>query len=206
MALGKVLSIESFLKPKILKLSSTILLVGLIIGCQYNNIQDTDNNKNIGKIKNANDTIVVSNHPGVSIYKTKADYFNYISVEVLPDGRLNRIPDYLLTDRRIKVDQKGKITPDFRWYIENGYIVDLEGYSDASFTDINIQEYVDYNATHKVACWPDELIKPRIIDTNPFTEFYYMGCLDCKVIKLTLGEINEMIKNGTIEKYFTKLK
>ena len=195
------------MNSKILKLSIIILLTGLkFTGCQYNFINDAEKSKNTSNITFPNDTILVSNRPGVSVYKTKNDYFNYISVQLLPDGRINAIPDYTLNNPRIKIDKNGKIEINTRWLLPNGYIVDIEASLNESFSDITFQEYVDYNTANGVAGWSAELIRPRIIDTDPFTEFYYMGCSDCKIKYFTLAQIYQMLENGTIEEYFKKLK
>ena len=155
----------------------------------------------------ADESIVVDNLPGVSIYKTNTDYFNYISFKLTSDGQPNAIPGFHLKDSRINVDNKGRISPNFRWYLKSGYIVDTDTYIDEIFTDISIQEYVDYNTKNNGAnVWSTEQLLSRIIDKKPFTEFYHMGCLNCPIKEFTLGELNTMLENGTIEEHFTKLK
>jgi hypothetical protein len=193
------------MKPKILELSTTVLLFGLIIyGCQYKFLPEADKIENVDEI--TKDSLVISSLPGISIYKTKEDYFNYISLQVLPDGRLNAEPGYILNDPRIKVDEDGNIKPNFRWRLTSGFIVDKDTYINESFTNITIQEYVNYNTANKVAGWPDELIKPRIIDKDPFTEFYYLDGIGKPVRLFTLKELNDMIEDGILETVFTKLK
>lgn len=76
----------------------------------------------------------------------------------------------------------------------------------AAFTDITFTEYLRYNEKHGIDHWPDELLWPRIIDKDPYTELYSIGCLDCAEKIFTLGEINKMLEEGTIEEHFTKLK
>ena len=180
----------------ILKITSISLLLFLLVGagCKKDEIEYADEN------------IEISSYPGFSIYKTNNDYFNFVSLQVLSDGRLNAIPGYTLNDSRIKVDERGKITPNFRWRLKNGYILDTDTGLNEVFTDITLQEYVDYNTAHGVACMPDDLIRPRIIDQNPFTEFYSLGGLNKPPKTYTIGEINEMIESGTLETIFTKKK
>ena len=183
------------MKPKIIKPAVVVLLL-LFIGasCQKDDFEVAD------------ESIVVDNFPGVSIYKTKGNYFNNIAFKLTPDGHPNGERGYTLKDPRIKVDNKGRISPNFRWYLKSGYIVDIQVDSNEVFTDISFQEYVDYNTKTGLSSWPDELLIPRIVDKNPFTEFYYMGCINCPIKKFTLGELNTMLENGTIEEHFTKLK
>lgn len=180
---------------KILKLSAVFLLL-LFTGasCQKDEIEYAD------------ESVVVDNQPGISIYKTSEDYFNYVSIKLTLEGQPNAIPSYHIGDPRITVNKNGSIKPNFRWRLKSGFIVDKETYMDEIFTNITIQEYVNYNTENGVAGWPDELILPRIIDKKPFTEFYFSGVLNGPVIEFTLGEINEMIENGTIEQRFTRLK
>lgn len=196
------------MKPKILKFSLLILLVGLLyVSCHISD-NDTPNIENQEELINPNDTIVVSNHPGVSVFKTNEDYINCVWVVVLSDGQLSSVPAYSLADTigRLKIAENGDIISNVRWRLENGYIVSMEIDLEASFTDITIDEYVKYNTQQGVTCWPNPLIKSRIVDSNPFTEFYHMGCNGCKLKQFTLGQITEMINNGTLEDHFDKLK
>ncbi|MBN1821248.1 MAG: hypothetical protein JXR31_10855 [Prolixibacteraceae bacterium] len=179
---------------KILKPSICVLLLLFIgAGCEKESFEIAD------------ESIVVDNRPGFSIYKTSHNYFNYVSIKLTDDGQPNAIPGYTLDDSRIKVDSNGNITPNFRWRLKSGYIVDKETYFDGVFTNITIQEYVEYT-TKNIGGWPDDLLLHRIKDKDPFTEFYYTGCLNCPLKEFTLGEINEMLENGTIEEHFTRLK
>jgi len=183
------------MKINILKLSTFILILLFIsTGCEKDEIEYAD------------ESIVVSSIPGISIYKTKKDYYNYISVQITDEGLINAIPDYSLDDPRIIIDKDGKATPNFRWRLKSGYIVDKETGRNEIFTDITIQEYIAYNIQNDVFGWPGELIRPRIIDKNPFYEYYYYNGFNKSEKQFTLKELNEMLENGTIEEYFTKLK
>jgi hypothetical protein len=183
------------MKKNLLKISIIFLLLSLIgAGCEKE------------KIDYADESIKVSSLPGISIYKTRGDYFNLISLQLTSSGQLNEIPDYILSDPRIKVDDNERISPNMRWRLKSGYIVDKESNVNRIYTNIDFQEYVDYNTANKVACWPNNLIEPRIIDKNPFTEFYHYDGLNQPEKNFTLGEINTMIEEGTLETVFTKFK
>ena len=138
--------------------------------------------------------------------KTVGDYFNNISVEILSSGQLNAIPDYTLASPSIKIGANGAITPNYRWRLKSGYIIDQGSNTNKVFTSITFQEYVEYNEKNQVAGWPSNLIEPRIIDKNPFMEFYYYDGLNKAEKLYTLGEINKMIEDGTLETVFKKLK
>lgn len=183
------------MNPKILKFTTVVLLFLFTWGsCQKDEIEYAD------------ESIEVSSIPGISIYKTSDNYFNNISVQITQEGNLNKIPAFTLSDPRIRVDNDGTVHMNFRWRLRSGYIVDREAYVNDVFTDISVQEYVDWNTKNKVAGWPNNLIEPRVIDKNPFTEFYFLDGINKHESIFSLGEINNMIENNTLETIFTKLK
>jgi len=182
------------MKINILKLSAFILiLLFLSTGCGKDEFEYAD------------ESIVVDNHPGVSVYKTKGDYLNYIVVDTDSLGNISGLPDFTYSSGAVGIRNNGKVYFKNRYVLKSGYIVGFL-YTDHAFTNITLKEYVEYNEENGVTVWPISLIYPRIIDRDPFTEFYYMGCLSCPHKEFTLGEINEMLENGTIEEHFTKLK
>lgn len=194
------------MKHKILKFSTVILLFAFIgASCQKDEIEYADENMII-KIGSAD--------PGWSIYKTKGDYFNYISFQLLDDGRLNATPAFTLKsledpfgEPSLKRDKNGKIVPNFRWHLTGGYIIDHGTYiRNRVFANITFQEFVDYTDKNNTGSWPDELLEPRIIDKDPFEEFYYLSRYGRSSITITVGEINKMIEEGTLETVFEKLK
>lgn len=122
------------------------------------------------------------------------------------DGELNGIPSYHIGDSRVQVDENGIARLKGRYHLKNGYILDKNVSPKEIFTNITIQEYVNYNTKNGVIHWPNSLLWDRIIDMDPFTEYYYFGGLDKPERIFTLGEINELIENGTLETVFIKLK
>lgn len=183
------------MKTTIFKTSALILLIALMsAGCKKDEIQY------------ANESIEVSGEPGFNIYKTNSDYFNFISVIVVSDDHLAAVPGYTLNDPSIKVDANGKVSPNFRWRLKNGYIIDFGTDVNSVFTNITFQEYVDYNTAHGVGCMPDNLIRAKIMDRNPFTEYYHHDGLNKPSKTYTLGEINHLIEAGSIETICTRLK
>jgi hypothetical protein len=183
------------MKTTLLKISIIFLLLSLMgAGCKKDEIQYAD------------ESLEISGEPGFSIYKTNGDYFNFVSVIVVSDEHLAAVPGYTLNDPSIKVDANGKVSPNFRWRLKNGYIIAKGTDVNSVFTNITFQEYVDYNTAHGVACWPDNLIRAKIIDRSPFTEFYHHDGWNKPSKTYTLGEINKMIEAGTLETTFEKLK
>jgi hypothetical protein len=185
---------HKIMKPKIQKFSTLIFLLLLLGGsCQKDEIEHAD------------ESIEIGTYPGITVYKTKSNYIDFVDVQITDDGQLNAIPSYDKNDSRIKIDKNGKAAQNFRWRLKSGYILDNNASLREAFTDITIQEYVDWNTANGVAGWPDSLIWPRIIDYDPFLEFYYMESPG-QPESYTIGEINDMIENGTFKAIFKKLK
>ncbi len=182
------------MNPKFLKLSTVVLLL-IFIGtsCQKDEFEYAD------------ESIIISNHPGVFVYKTSFDYLDKVWIQVTPDGNLNRILSLTTDDNNLVIDKEGNITPKYRHLLKSGYIVG-DAHEWAAYTDISFTEYLDYNEKNNVNSWPMELIELRIVDKNPYEELYWMGCLNCSIKEFTLGQINEMIEKGTLEEHFTRIK
>ncbi len=97
--------------------------------------------------------------------------------------------------------------PNFRWRLTGGYILDHETYiKDRVFTNITFNEFVNHTEKNNVSYWTDELLRSRIIDKDPFEKFYYLNRYGRSPVVLTVGEINKMIEEGTLEKVFIKVK
>ncbi|MBN2819455.1 MAG: hypothetical protein JXP36_10820 [Bacteroidales bacterium] len=182
------------MKPKILKLSS-IMLLFLFIGaaCQKDEIEYAD------------ESVIVSSSPFLSVYKTKTDYFTNISVGINDKVEIISYPDYNIKSANIIIDDEGNITFKYKWRLKSGYEV-IEGYHfNSAITDISLKEYVNFNEPYKTN-WDINLLQSRVIDYDPFVSYYYLDGLNKRERKFTLGELNEMIENGTLETVFTKLK
>lgn len=85
-----------------------------------------------------------------------------------------------------------------------GLVVGSEDY----FTNMTFSEIVSYNEKYPVpGYYPKDQIFKRVIDTNPFLEFY----LDEDNIfyhrdSVDISQINKIIKDGELGKYFKKIK
>ena len=183
------------MKQKKLKLITVVLLLMFIgAGCQKDEIELAD------------ESIEISSYPGINIYKTKGNYIDYVDVQITSEGNLNALPSYNAKDPRIIINANGNVKQNFRWRLKNGYILDNNVSLNEAFTDITIQEYVERNSENGVTVWPLHLIKPRIIDRDPFTEFYHLDGIGKEEQIFTIGDINELIESGTLETVFKKLK
>ncbi len=183
------------MKHKILKFSTVILLFAFMgASCHKDEIKLDDENIEIELTGS-----------GISIYKTKGDYNHFIAVTIDDKGKLGRIPAIEKDYPKMRFDSKGRMIYSNCYFLKNGYVLGhLNSYS--VITDITIKEYREYNIEKGVTCWPDELILSRILDRNPFTEFYFLAGFNKAPRYFTLGEINKMIEEGTLETVFKKLK
>ncbi len=151
-------------------------------------------------IRCKNDQIVEDTDPGLSVYKTRNDYFNSVHSQ-LKDGKVVYVPDIL---QKVEIDNSGKVKYKFRFKLVNGYILGCEEYVTTAYLNYSFEEY--YNI-RKLGILPSlNDIQSAIIDDDPFVEFYYDDdrprIFELKDTML----INEIIKNGEIEKYFKRLK
>ncbi len=100
------------MKLKKLKLLSIFLLLLFVgAGCQKDEIEYAD------------ESIIVSNHPGFFVYKTNINYLNKVWVQITPDGNLNGILSLTRNDNNLVIDREGNIMPSYRHLLKSGYIV-----------------------------------------------------------------------------------
>ena len=182
------------MKLKIIKLCSFVLLL-LFIGasCQKD------------KIDYADESIIVSSYPWLSVYKTKKDYYNNISVGINDKKEIISYPDYNEKSGNVIVKKDGTYTYKYKWLLASGYIVVQGGEFNSAVTDISLTEFINFNEPYKTN-WTDEMLEVRMIDTDPFVSFYSLDGLNKRDKTFTLGEINDMIENGTLETVFSRLK
>lgn len=182
------------MKFKFLIQCRLVLLLSIIgVSCQNDEIDYAD------------ESISISSWPAISIYKTKDNYFNNITVGINDKKEISSYPDYNVKSDNIIVNKDGEYNFKFKWLLKSGYIVVQGGDFNSAVTDISLTEYVNFNEPFKTN-WDTTLLAARIIDKDPFTEFYLYNGLNKTPKIFTLGEINDMIESETIETVFTKLK
>jgi len=138
--------------------------------------------------------------PGLSIYKTQNDYFNNVHTNLM-DGEVYYIQSLL---SKVTIDDNGDAHYIFRVNLIDGYILAAEHSSTAAFLKYTNKEYyeMELQGFHPSM---DE-IENSIIDADPFLEFYYDPAYPRVFEMRDTARINEIIKNGEIEKYFKKAK
>jgi hypothetical protein len=139
-----------------------------------------------------------------NVYKTKKDYFNYVNTW----GKNNAPSSLNLADS----DQIAVVGIDtvykLRWRLEDNYVMGLAIGDEDFFTDMTFAEIVAYNETYpeKLNYPIDEIFK-RVIDKDPFLEFYIdEGNVFYKRDSSDIAQINQLIKDGELEKYFKRIK
>ena len=182
------------MKPKILKLTTVVLLL-LFTGasCQKDEMEYAD------------ESIEISSWPAISVYNTKSDYFKNITVGINDKKQIRSYPDYDVKSDNVFVNKNGEYNFKYKWLLKSGFIVVQGGDFNCAVTDISLTEYINFNEPYKTN-WDTVMLAARIIDTDPFTEFYFHDGLNKTPKTFTLGEINKMVESGTLETFFTKLK
>jgi len=164
--------------------SISIIVVTLLLLVNYSCTQDEDTD------------------PGLNIYKTKGDYFLFVNTW----GQQMAPTTYRSNDARI-----GTLATDTiylcRTNLVNGYILGAENSVDDYFTNITFTEMVKYNDSLGMsASFPRDSVFKRVIDKNPYIEFYHDENSPRRFELKDTAKINQIIKNGELEKYFKKLK
>ena len=180
------------MKP--LKLLIAVLVIPIIFcSCKKESL-DIDNENIILRL----------DPPGVAIYKSNGDYFKYVYVGIDSSKNITNTPAYNSNSPFIVTDNSGNVTYTQRWKLKHGFIASKEMTYSIAFTNVTFQEqveYVDKNGGDIPVSW----FNSRIIDKNPFTDYYYSKA-GYPAKEITLGELNKMIENGSLETVFTKIK
>lgn len=138
--------------------------------------------------------------PGLSIYKTQNDYFNNVHTNLM-DGEVY----YKQSLRgKVVVEDNGDVHYKFRVNLIDGYILADEHSSTAAFLNYTNKEYYEMEIQGFLPSLDE--IENSIIDSDPFLEFYYDPTYPRVFEMSDTARINEIIKNGEIEKYFERLK
>lgn len=182
------------MKTTIFKFNTFILLLALIgAGCEKDGIEY------------AAESIEISSLPGISIYKTNKDYSDKLAIGLDSEGNISQTPLFGNDPKVVKKNSNGDYILLRRYLLKSGYICE-DIYLDEAFTDITITEMVLSFEKYDTKYWSAERYKSRVIDKDPFSEFYYLDGINKPEKKFTLGDINKMIESGTLETVFTKLK
>ena len=141
------------------------------------------------------------------MYKTKGDYFNYANTWTISDNgpTMLRVDSY-----KVSIINEDTVY-NWRWKLNNGYVLGVEINDEDYFTDVTFKEIVKYNEEHNYDGFPTKELYKREIDNDPFTEFYFMDDgyfnsvqnIDTTFLK---DSINKIIDANMLEEIFTRTK
>ncbi len=163
-------------------LLAAILPLLLIIGC-CNCPKGSEVSKDAPRVDAISEDGGARMKKPVIVYKTKADYSNYVPVMLSEDKSL--IVSYpslgdIFYEGRLAVPTK----------LRDGYLLDNRGITyNSGFLDMTYLEYSELPDTPS----PSELNK-RLLDRDPFLEIWLCG--DRESLKDPVAELNEMIGMG----------
>ncbi len=183
------------MKSIILKISTIFLLFALIgSGCEdKEDLSYLDNTKSF-----------YAGMPGFAVYKTKKDYF--FNIPIRPYGNGFQSPGLNENSGGITFF-KGKYYSTGCYRLNDDYVVSYGIFLDYYFTSLTFDEYIreklspQYNQGET-----NPKVINNIIDRDPFTEFYYSQESFDGMAGITIAELNQLIKEKNLEKYFKKLK
>ncbi|MBW8327551.1 MAG: hypothetical protein K0M50_22495 [Prolixibacteraceae bacterium] len=139
---------------------------------------------------------------GFAIYKTKQDYFFNVPIRPYIDG----YQCFELNEKSAQITLfKGKYYFNERYRLIDDYVVDSWAGSDYYFTSLSFDTYIREKLEPVVGATNPKMIS-SIIDRDPFTEFYYSDKRLNGKAGFTISELNQLIKDKSLEQYFRKMK
>jgi hypothetical protein len=146
--------------------------------------------------------------PGISIYKTNGDYFDHADIGMKGD-RIFRTSIYSgdmykFTTTGVDTLYKNRIK------LRDGYILDFEADLRYDvFLDLTFKQHMRLEKIYPGGI-PPEILIDHILDKNPYS-IYYRDTAEPRLFGQTVGtvdtiELNQLIKDGNLGKYFEKLR
>ena len=142
--------------------------------------------------------------PGFSVYKTKKDHF--LNVPISPYMNTYYTPEIKENSSYITI-YKGNYYYNERCRLINGYIVDSACGVDNYFTSLSFDTYIREKLSPEFNQGaPNPRVISSIIDRDPFVEFYYSEKNLENKNGFTISDLNQLIKENQLEKYFKRQK
>lgn len=140
-----------------------------------------------------NDPIPFESH-SFSIYKTNNDYFNNVFALVI-DDKVSYVPDlYGLVKKDTSVSDTNRIR------LTNGYVLDFRASTHEVILSYTFKEYYSLLTSNQKPTINE--IGNKIIDNNPFVEFYGFANDPIIYTKNDTAILNDIIRKNELEKYF----
>jgi len=147
--------------------------------------------------------------PGISIYKTRDDYFTLIDIGMKGD-RIFRTSSYSQDINKFYFIDNDTIYKN-RVRLIDGYILDCEADERYDvFLSLSFKECMILEVKYNQPCLSEDTLKKYIIDQDPYIE-YYRDMAEPRLFshiveKVDTSEINQIIRDGKLEQQFTRLK
>jgi hypothetical protein len=138
----------------------------------------------------------------VWLYKTKGDYRHLYTIRF--SGEEESGVNLWTRDKTLWSGLNEDTIYKWRQNAANGYVISgpaklTDVYLSLTYKEVLLKEIAMNNPGHAL---PDDTLRKYILDTNPYLEFYRCPNLGLE----DSVKINEIIRNGEIEKYFERLK
>lgn len=146
--------------------------------------------------------------PGISVYKTKGDYF-YLTTIGMKEDRIFRTSAWAQETSRIIISNTDTIYKN-RIRLDNGYILDFEADNRYDvFLDLTFKQHIVLEKKYPGGI-PHEILKSHILDNNPYVEYFNDTSEPRKfnhtVETVDTSELNAIIRDGKLSQYFERLK
>ncbi|MDX9845888.1 MAG: hypothetical protein RBT74_02805 [Tenuifilaceae bacterium] len=149
-----------------------------------------------------------ADYKGVSLYRTKGDYFENVVIWMNKDGKIAGKPGFPLSNLYITEDDT---INRFRSRIVDDYVLDGEGTLREAYLSVSYKEYLLWLERYDELTFPDDTIWKYMLDLDPYLELWrakdneaFLGYTVSS--KLDTVGLKQIILNGRIEEYFTRLK
>ncbi|MCF8357142.1 MAG: hypothetical protein K9H26_00180 [Prolixibacteraceae bacterium] len=145
--------------------------------------------------------------PGLTITKTRADYFENVCVGMYPDSEIWHSPSYGTFETKENWFDLTDTTYLRRLRLIDGYVLagEINNYGKAAFLSLTIKQWLEMEYELNSLAIPRDTVYKYLLDTDPFTEYYYDSNRPRKYEMSDTAEINDIIRNGELDKYFTAL-
>ncbi|MCK4662924.1 MAG: hypothetical protein KAT68_08670 [Bacteroidales bacterium] len=140
--------------------------------------------------------------PGYVIYKTKGNYNDLIFIRLSKDKKM--VVQYPGPSDVYYINKNEDTILRTPTILHKDYLLDNKGINtNAVFIDISYAEF-----SKRESSLSQEEMMNMIVDDDPFTEYWYgkTGNLRSKDFEVSIEEINEIIDNNEIDKYFERRK
>lgn len=147
--------------------------------------------------------------PGIAIYKTRGDYFKLVTIGI-KDNIIFRQSSYTLETSKFFITSTDTIYRN-RVKLIDGYILDVEADEKYDvFLNLTFKDHMKLEAELNRTTLPEDTLRKHILDTNPYIEFYRdtesPRKFSNQIEKIDTSQLNQIIRQGNLQQYFTRLK